>query len=211
MHKISHMLPSGAGPHSNSTPTFQQAYEDATSDRPSLPRYWWKNKGPINDDESADQGPEVVTPERMRTESTVRGAGKAANPSEADVSAATYAMTRDGRWHQRMHAYEEGALAEALLATAKPNIFWTIKQKENRTTPKKCVLSVATMQAMVVRTYQRDIVEAGKEMMDGKTSVLLSQLLRGYCECYMVLDGCQSRRHNLVSPGADMRNPTDSA
>ncbi|KAK4628932.1 hypothetical protein CLAFUW4_08143 [Fulvia fulva] len=104
-------------------------------------------------------------------------------------------LVNDGRWHHKPHVYEYNKASARLLQTAKPNLFGTICQKD-RSRPKKCVLNVATMQAIVIRTYQREIVEAGREMTDGKTSVLLPQLLHKYCDALRDMDYMQEKAAN---------------
>ena len=81
-------------------------------------------------------------------------------------------LNQDGRWHSKPHVFEYNQASSRLLQTAQPHLFGKILQKD-RSGPKKCVLNVATMQAIVLRTYQSEIIEAGKEMLDGKMSVML--------------------------------------
>jgi hypothetical protein len=90
-------------------------------------------------------------------------------------------LNRDGRWHSKPHVFEYNKASTRLLQTAQRHLFGRILQKDCLG-PKNCVLNVATMQAIVLRTYQNEIVEAGKEMVDGKMSVMLPQLIHKYCE-----------------------------
>jgi hypothetical protein len=52
------------------------------------------------------------------------------------------------------------------------------------------------MQAIVLRTYQNESVEAGKEMVDGKMTVMLPQLIHKYCEALRDMDYIQEKAAN---------------
>jgi hypothetical protein len=52
------------------------------------------------------------------------------------------------------------------------------------------------MQAIVLPTYQNEIVEAGKEMVDVKMSVMLPQLIHKYCEAFRDMDYIQEKAAN---------------
>jgi len=174
------------------TAAAQQWYEDAADKlerQPGAKRALFNYKTPMTDEENfvldtlTEQG-SAAPRDSQSGQQKLRTTVQPDLPSDAHVAAcaAMQAMMRDGRWHQETHAYEDNAAIDGLLGAAKRNLFWTIKQKNDREAPKKCVLNIATMQAMVVRTYQRDIVEAGREMMDGKVSIMLPQLLHRYCK-----------------------------
>ncbi|KAK5126614.1 hypothetical protein LTR85_009548 [Meristemomyces frigidus] len=104
-------------------------------------------------------------------------------------------LQNDGRWHQKPHVYEYNRSSARLLQKAKPNLFYTLLQKD-RQAPKKCVLNVATMQSMVIQTYQREIIEAGKELLDGQMSVMLPQLMHNYCNALRDMDYMQEKAAN---------------
>jgi hypothetical protein len=71
---------------------------------------------------------------------------------------------------------------QKLLAIARPSLFWTIKQKSDRNAPKKHVMSIAAMQAVVVQDLKLKIVAAGKKMLDGEITTTLPNLLEQYCQ-----------------------------
>ncbi|KAK4545412.1 hypothetical protein LTR36_002762 [Oleoguttula mirabilis] len=104
-------------------------------------------------------------------------------------------LQNDGRWHRKPHVYEYNQSSARLLHKANPNLFYTLLQKD-RKAPKKCVLNVATMQSIVIQTYQREITEAGKELLDGQMSVMLPQLLHNYCNALRDMDYMQEKAAN---------------
>ncbi|KAK6440872.1 hypothetical protein LTR95_002914 [Oleoguttula sp. CCFEE 5521] len=128
-------------------------------------------------------------PSVLSTRSTTypRASDRIASPAQLPLN--------DGRWHGVKHEYETSPLAERLLDVAKPNLFWPILSPD-RKEARRYVVSVATMQSVVVRTYQRDLVQAAKEMMDGKTSVLLPRLLRSYCKAIRDMEYMQQAVNN---------------
>jgi hypothetical protein len=127
------------------------------------------------------------------TTSTLLDLGSDLN--ENDVRQSYDFLKQDGRWHSKPHVFEYNKASSRLLQTAQPHLFGKILQK-NRSGPQKCVLNVATMQAIVLRTYQNEIVEAGKEMLDGKVSVMLPQLIHKYCEALRDMNYIQEKAAN---------------
>ncbi|KAM0715714.1 hypothetical protein Q7P37_009214 [Cladosporium fusiforme] len=99
----------------------------------------------------------------------------------------------DARRHEGSHAFDSGDTAEDLLNAVRPSLFFTLPISDS-TSPQRYVLNVATMQAVALGTCKRKIVEAGKEMIkDGKTSVLLPELLHRYCNAVRDMDYIQEK------------------
>ena len=91
----------------------------------------------------------------------------------------------DGRWHDRRHHIESCASADELLKVVAGSLFMKIEPDSGLGIDHRevrYVFNVAVLQAMVIATYKRELVQAGKEMMNGNTSVLLPDLMRRYCE-----------------------------
>lgn len=99
----------------------------------------------------------------------------------SQVPEGTYAPD-DGRWHHRAHVFESCTSANELLRLyeVKDSLFFPVLTLD-RKAPKKFVLNIATMQAMAICTYKRETIEAGKELRDGKISVLLAEPIHKYC------------------------------
>lgn len=116
--------------------------------------------------------------------------------TQAPVSDNTYAPD-DGRWHHRAHIFESCASADELLRLyeVKDSLFFPVLTLD-RKAPKKFVLNVATMQAMAICTYKREIIEAGKELREGKTSLLLPDLIHKYCTYNCCAFNAVSRPHD---------------
>ncbi|KAK6397065.1 hypothetical protein LTR65_007564 [Meristemomyces frigidus] len=88
------------------------------------------------------------------------------------------------------------ASLQKVLQAAQPLVFYTILQKVDRTKPKKCVLNVATMQAVAVRAFQEQVIRAGTQIKDGKMPKDLAKVLRQYCGAVRDMDYMQEKANN---------------
>ncbi|KAK5111299.1 hypothetical protein LTR85_012194 [Meristemomyces frigidus] len=85
------------------------------------------------------------------------------------------------------------AAVQKVLDAAQRTVFYTIHQKVDETKPKKCVLDVATMQAVTVRAWQDQVIRAGVIMRAGKLPTDLSELLHQYCNAVRDMDYMQEK------------------
>ena len=85
-----------------------------------------------------------------------------------------------------------GSIRDALTA-ARPNIFYTLRDGLDLKGRGKCVLNVATMQAVVLSRYQEALIKAGEEMLDGTCPSTLPATLHDYCDSRLM-------HHHLHDP-----------
>lgn len=68
-----------------------------------------------------------------------------------------------------------------MAKSAKDNLFYPIRERDDRSKTKKYVLKVAAMQAAAIRYYQTQIVEYGAEMCKGGVYGEMPDVLHKYC------------------------------
>ena len=78
--------------------------------------------------------------------------------------------------------------SQRVAKTAKENLFYAIRERDDRSKTKKYVLNVATMQAAAIRYYQTMIVEYGAEMRNGGVYGEMPDVLHKYCKALVLSD-----------------------